>query len=279
MPEANINFTGSIPELYDRHLGPVMFEPYAADLAQRVEAKPTGAVLEIACGTGIVTQRLRAHLDPTVPMVATDLSQPMLDYARATKFREDSLQLEWRQADAANLPFPDASFAVVVCQFGLMFVPDKPAAFREARRVLTEGGLFAFNVWDSLANNPYARIAQETVAGFFPTDPPKFFDIPWGFYHQDVLRGLLSDQGFEHLQLEQVALEAHSVSARSLATGLVQGSPLSLAIQERGGSFEPIVEAVTEAFTRLGGAAPFRSPMQAVVVTARAGKNNKSLSG
>lgn len=272
MSETNISFSGSIPELYDRHLGPVMFAPYAEDLAQRVATNPDGTVLEIACGTGIVTQRLRAHLDPAVHLIATDLSQPMIDYARATKFPVDSPNLAWRQADAANLPFSDSSFAVVVCQFGVMFVPDKSGAFREARRVLAPGGLFAFNVWDSLENNPYARIAQETVAGFFPTDPPKFFEVPWGFYNQDTLRSLLTDHGFEHLQIEQVALEAHSTSARSLATGLVQGSPLSLAIQERGGSLAPIVEAVTTAFSRLGGAAPFRSPMQAVVVTARAGK-------
>jgi ubiquinone/menaquinone biosynthesis C-methylase UbiE len=270
MSEANVKFSGSIPELYDRHLGPVMFEPYAADLAQRVAAKPTGSVLEIACGTGIVTQRLRTHLDPVVPLVATDLNQPMIDYARATKFREDSPHLEWRQADAVNLPFPDSSFAVVVCQFGLMFVPDKPAAFREARRVLANGGLFAFNVWDSLANNPYAQIAYETVSEFFPTDPPRFFEVPYGFHNPDVLRSLLTDHGFERIQIEHVPLEAVSTSARSLATGLVTGTPVSLAIHERGGSFEPIVEAVTAALSRLGGAAPFRSPMQAVIVTARA---------
>lgn len=269
MSETNANFSGSIPELYDRHLGSVMFQPYAADLAQRVAAKPDGAVLEIACGTGIVTQRLRTHLDPAVHLVATDLSQPMIDYAR-TKLSEQGQQVEWQQADAANLPFPDSSFAAAVCQFGLMFVPDKPAAFREARRILVDGGLLAFNVWDSMEHNQYARTAHETVARFFPTDPPKFFEVPWGFHNPDVLRGLLTDHGFEQIQIEWVSLEAHSSSARSFAIGLVQGSPLSLAIQERGGSFEPIVEAVTAAFSRIGGAAPFRSTMQALVVTARA---------
>src|SRR5262249_27725237 len=153
---------GSIPQLYDRYLGPVLFEPYAADLAHRVAAHDAGPVLEMACGTGIVTQQLRAHLAPDVQIVATDLSQPMLDYARTklTALKD----VDWRQADIAALPFVDASFAIVVCQFGLMFVQDKQAAFREARRVLRKDGLFAFNVWDRLSTNPFAHIAHETLA-------------------------------------------------------------------------------------------------------------------
>src|SRR5215210_4122406 len=143
MAETNISFSGSIPQMYDRYLGPVLFEPYAVDLARRVAAHATGPVLEMACGTGIVTQQLRAHLAPEVEIVAIDLSQPMLDYAQTKLVTLKNV--EWRQADIAALPFSDASFAAVVCQFGLMFVPDKQAAFREACRVLRKGGLFTFN--------------------------------------------------------------------------------------------------------------------------------------
>jgi ubiquinone/menaquinone biosynthesis C-methylase UbiE len=268
MAETTISFSGSIPQLYDRYLGPVFFEPYAADLARRVATHGAGPVLEMACGTGIVTRQLRAQLAPEVRIVATDLSQPMLDYAQA---KLASLQnVDWKQADIAALPFADASFPTVVCQFGLMFVPDKQAAFREARRVLSKGGLFAFSVWDKVAVNPIPHIAHETLAKLFPSDPPQFL-TPFIFNDHEVLRQLLTTHDFSNIRLETVTFEARSESAKAVATGFVQGSPLSAAIQERGASFESVVSAVTEALAQHGGAAPFRSTQQAIVVTARAG--------
>jgi SAM-dependent methyltransferase len=267
MAEPNLSFSGSIPQLYDRYMGPVLFEPYAIDLARRVAANAGGPVLEMACGTGIVTKQLRAQLAPDVQIVATDLSQPMLDYAK-TKLA-DLKNVDWRQADIAALPFADASFGAVVCQYGLMFVPDKQAAFREARRVLRTGGLFAFNVWDTVEKNPFASIIHEALAQLFPQDPPKF-PTPFSFCDHDVLRQLLSAHSFGEVNLETVILEARSESAKGLATGFIQGSPFSAAIQERGMPFETAIEAATEALARHGGAAPFRSALQAVVVTARA---------
>jgi ubiquinone/menaquinone biosynthesis C-methylase UbiE len=270
MAETNVRFVGTIPELYDRHLGPVIFEPYAADLARRVAAvQLDGPVLETACGTGILTRQLRTYLSSTAHLVATDLNEPMLAYARA-KLGE-GMQIEWKQADAAALPFLPASFATVVCQFGLMFVPDKSAAFREARRVLRAGGLLAFNVWDSLVHNPFGRIAHEAIAKFFPADPPTFYQVPFGFHDAEVLRQLLTVHGFGQMTIERVTLEAQSPSAHSFAIGLVKGNPVSNAIQERGLPFDPIVEAVAAALTREGGDNPFRSTMQALVVTAQAG--------
>ncbi len=267
MAEPNLSFSGSIPQLYDRYMGPVLFEPYAADLVRRVAAQPVGPVLEMACGTGIVTRQLRAHLASDVQIVATDLSQPMLDYAR-TKLA-DLKNVDWRQADIAALPFVDALFGAVVCQYGLMFVPDKQAAFREARRVLKKGGVFAFNVWDTVEKNPFVHIVHETLAQLFPKDPPQFH-TPFNFCDHEVLRQLLSAHGFADAQLETVALEARSESAKALATGFIQGSPMSAAIQERGASFETVIEAAAEALAQHGGASPFRSTLQAVVVTARA---------
>ncbi len=224
-------------------------------------------VLEVACGTGILTEQLRARLPAATRLVATDLNEPMLEYARSKLHAEP---IEWRPADAAAPPFADASFAALACQFGLMFVPDKPAAFREARRVLAEGGLFAFNVWDSFEHNAFGRIAHETIAGFFPTDPPTFYQVPFGFHDPDILRPLLASAGFAPVELDWVTLEARSASARSFAEGLVKGNPVSIAIQERGASAEPIVEAVAKALARVGGDAPFRSSMRALVGTAQA---------
>jgi hypothetical protein len=152
-----------------------------------------------------------------------------------------------------------------------MFVPDKQAAFREVRRVLGEGGLFAFSVWDNMAANPYARLTHETLAKLFPADPPQFFTVPFSFHDREVLSQLLTTHGFNNIQLETVMLEARGESAKALATGFVQGSPLSATLQERGVAFEPVIETLAEVFAHLGGTAPFRSTMQAVVVTARAG--------
>jgi ubiquinone/menaquinone biosynthesis C-methylase UbiE len=272
MSEANARFLGTIPELYDRHLGPVIFEPYAADLSHRVAAGTAAAaapVLELACGTGILTQQLRACLPAPAQLVATDLNQPMIDYACSKPGMLTSI--EWRAADAAALPFPSASFGALACQFGLMFVPDKEAPFREARRVLVKDGLFAFNVWDGFEHNPFGRIAHETIASFFPADPPNFYQVPFGFHNPDVLRQFLKVNDFGQVHLEWVTLEARSPSARSFAVGLVKGNPVSIAIQERGVALDPIVDALEAALARAGGDHPFQSTMRALVVTARAG--------
>ena len=269
MADTSSQFAGSIPELYDRCMGPVMFQPYADDLSRRVaERVQVGPVLETACGTGILTRRLRERLAPSVRLVASDLNQPMIDHARASVW--STSPIEWQLADCTRMPFEIGSFGAVVCQFGMMFPPDKPAAVREARRVLVPGGLFAFNTWDGLAGNPYADAIWQTVLSFFPMDPPQFFRVPYGFNDPAFWRDLLAANGFVDVTHEAVELEARGATAANLATGLIQGSPLSHEIAARGGSFDEIVEAATAALVRLGGDAPFRSTSRALVFTARA---------
>lgn len=257
-----------ICDLYERHLGSALFEPYAIDLASRVADCAEGSVLEMACGTGIVTRQLRAHLKPTVALTATDINPGMLDYAQ--KQLKNLKGIDWQKADIANLPFPNASFNVAVCQFGLMFVPDKDRAFHEMRRVLIPDGLLAFSVWDRMENNPWGIIAHETVGGFFPDNPPQFFRAPCSFYDSTVLRGLLTANGFDKVDIQAVPKTCYSSTARSLAIGLIEGAPVLAEIQERGGSSEPIVDAVATALAQTGGDNPYRSTMQAIVVTARA---------
>src|SRR5262245_50195779 len=164
-------FAGSIPKIYETHLVPLIFEPYAVDLAQRLLRRRIARVLELAAGTGVATRRLAAALPESVSIVATDLNRTMLDRASAIG---TGRPVEWCQADALQLPFGEAAFDAVVCQFGVMFFPDKPKAFAEARRVLRPGGVFVFNVWDRLGENDFADVVTTAVASMYATDPPRF---------------------------------------------------------------------------------------------------------
>jgi SAM-dependent methyltransferase len=179
-PNVDAAFAGTIPQLYERYLVPLIFEPYAADLASRVAHCQPSRVLEVAAGTGVVTRQLVKTLPSEVSIMATDLNQPMLDQAAAVGI---SRPVEWRQADAMQLPFPDGAFDVVVCQFGAMFFPDKARAFSEARRVLRPGGRFLFNVWDRIDQNEFADIVTNSLETLFPSDPPQFLTrIPHDYH-------------------------------------------------------------------------------------------------
>ena len=175
-------FAGSIPEIYDRYLVPLLFESYALDLAERVAKIEPQHLLETAAGTGVLTRAMAARLPAHTRIMATDLNQPMLDYAAARQ--PDPQRIDWRQADALALPFEDRSFDVVACQFGAMFFPDKIAAYREARRVLKPDGHFLFNVWDQISENEFADVVTEALAELFPQDPPRFLARTPHGYHE-----------------------------------------------------------------------------------------------
>jgi ubiquinone/menaquinone biosynthesis C-methylase UbiE len=174
------SFIGNIPEHYDRGLGPIIFVDYAADIARRAAACSPTRVLETAAGTGIVTRQLRDFLPAGASLTATDLNPPMIEVARA-KFQPDE-RVDWRPADATALPFPDGSFDAVVCQFGVMFFPDKDRSYREVHRVLAPGGRYLFNVWDAHRYNPFGRITHEVAGSFFPVDPPQFYKVPFSYH-------------------------------------------------------------------------------------------------
>ena len=261
--DPNVIFEGSIPENYDRYLGPALFAPFAKDITARLKGAQPKKVLELACGTGILTRQLRDNLDPAVRIVATDLNPGMLAFAQA-KFRADE-NVEWQEADASGLPFPDKSFDAVVCQFGFMFVPDKESAMRESYRVLSSGGALLFNVWDAMERNPFARIAHETIASFFDHDAPNFYELPFSFYDPDLIRGLLQKAGFNAIESSLVTLPCRSSSAAEFAIGLIRGNPVSTAIQERGVKIDDVIAAVKQKIAERYGAAPVESTMQAFV--------------
>jgi SAM-dependent methyltransferase len=264
MADAMRNFGGSIPEYYDAIMGPAQFEAYGAELASRLGAQ--GDVLEIASGTGRVTRHLRQRLDKRFKLVASDISQAMLELARKRVSGVD-----FHEADAAKLPFADAAFAAVVCAFGVMFVPDKAAAFREARRVLREGGTFLFNVWDGLENNPHGRSTAELMEALIPGDPDlKGGAMPYLFNDRGHIAKLLKSSGFEKERFEVVRIACTCPSARDFATGQIRGTPRGQLLAQKGMNVDEMIDKVAAGLAKLGGEAPFRYTAQALVIEARA---------
>jgi ubiquinone/menaquinone biosynthesis C-methylase UbiE len=268
MENKNAQFAGTIPAAYDRYLGPVLFQPYAEDLAERLKVEANSCVLELACGTGILTRVLRDRLPASTRLVATDLNEPMIRHA-AQKFRTGET-VEWGEADASNLPFDEASFDAVVCQFGMMFLPDKTQGAGEARRVLKPGGVFLFNVWDSLEHNDLGRIAHETITSFFEKDPPTFYEVPFGYHDLAAIEGVLKAAGFGEVRIEVVAKIGGATRPEDAAQGLVHGNPVAKAIGERDPSLLPeITNTVAAALRKRFGGGPLRAPMRAIVAEAR----------
>ena len=255
-------FAGSIPALYDRLLGPLLFAPYAEDIARRAAALAPGRILETAAGTGIVTEALVEAM-PAARIVATDLNQAMLDVAAA---RIVSPRVAFQAADAQALPFEDARFDVLVCQFGAMFFPDRVAAYREARRVLKPGGRFLFNVWDRLDRNPVSAAAAGAVAALFPDDPPDFFArVPFGYHDKARIEADLRAAGFAEIDSGTVE-KTSLVAARDVAMGLCQGSPLRAEIEaRRPAGLEAATAAAAAALIRFDGR---EAPMSAHVFSA-----------
>jgi SAM-dependent methyltransferase len=268
MSGADSAFVGAIPQLYDDGMGPTMFQPYAADLAARLAGLAKGRLLETAAGTGIVTTALAAAL-PGVEIVATDLNQPMLDRAAAKPGVE---RVIFRQADALALPFEDASFDAVVCQFGVMFFPDRVAAYREARRVLKLGGRFLFNVWCASADNPAMGVTVAALSRRYPNHGSWFIDrVPCGYRDPGLIRADLEAAGFPRCRIETVALRGPVVSPPALVTGLCQGSPLRADIEaNEPDGLQRATDAVTAAFLDAYGSGPYDLPLLALVIeTAR----------
>jgi len=269
-PDKDVQFAGSIPAMYAKHLVPVLFAPYAEDLAKRIAATiRKGDLLEIACGTGVLTRRLDATLPRDVRITASDLNEGMLACAQAEA--GPSSRVQWRPADAMALPFPDRTFDAIVSQFGLMFVPDKVAAFREARRVLREGGSLTFSVWDRIEENRFAAVCHPTIASFFPGTEPSFYRLPFSYHDPKAIASDLAAAGFRDVKIETIAMLLTAASAADLARGAVEGNPIAHAIRDAGLAIEPIVEAVAKAFQDSGGDRPYRSPSRALVVSARVG--------
>jgi ubiquinone/menaquinone biosynthesis C-methylase UbiE len=261
-------FAGSIPEIYERFLVPLIFESYALDLANRLAKKEPRDVLETAAGTGVLTRAMVSCIPENARIVATDLNQAMLDHANTRLSQND--RVEWRQADALALPFPDQSFDVVACQFGVMFFPDRLQGFRETLRVLKPGGHFFFNVWDRITENEFADVVTEELAILFPHDPPRFMArTPHGYHDVEQIHQELKAAGFRSVKLEAVDRRSKASSPRDAAIAYCQGTPLRNEIVARGASrLEEATQKAAEALARRFGTGVIEGRIRALVIAA-----------
>jgi len=261
-------FSGSIAAVYDHFLGPLIFAPYARDIAGRLSDLRAGRLLETAAGTGIVTRALAVNLPEAVVIDATDLNQAMVDYATGLL---PSPRVAWRQADAQALPFPDAMFDAVVCQFGVMFFPDMAKAFSETHRVLRPGGRFVFNVWDRIEANDFAYVVVQAVATLFPEDPPLFLArTPHGHHDTTLIEAGLRRAGFGGVTVETVAKKSTAPSPRDPALGFCQGTPMRNEIEARDPTrLEEATDVAAAAIASRFGTGPVAGQMRAYVITAR----------
>ncbi|WP_394832628.1 class I SAM-dependent methyltransferase [Pendulispora rubella] len=267
MSDTDKAFSGSIPALYESHLVPLIFQPYANDLATRLKPRAPKRLLEVAAGTGVLTRALAHALDENTAIVATDLNQAMLDHARAVGAKPN---VEWRQADAMQLPFGDGAFDAVVCQFGAMFFPDRAHAYAEARRVLRPGGLFAFSVWDRIEENEFCEVVTTALESIFPDDPPRFLArTPHGYHDRALIERDLRAGGFvEAVQIETIAARSRAESPSIPAIAYCQGTPLRNEIEARNPTrLAEATDIVAAAIAKRFGTGAVDGKIQAHVVT------------
>lgn len=268
MTENDKVFAGSIPEFYDTYMVPLIFEAYANDLAQRAAAPAPASVLETAAGSGVVTRALASRIPEDSRYVVTDLNQAMLDHATARQGSNE--RIIWRQADALDLPFDDASFDAVVCQFGVMFFPDRVAGYVEALRVLKPGGSFYFNVWDRIEANEFADLVTQAASAVFPDDPPRFLArTPHGYHDVALIRDELGSAGFTQISIDTVAEISTAPSPRDVAVAYCHGTPLRSEIEARdAGLLDHVTDRAAEAIAVRFGNGPVAGKIRGHVVTA-----------
>jgi SAM-dependent methyltransferase len=265
--EMQRRWAGSMPEAYDRWLAPAVFRPFAADLARRIADRRPARTLELAAGTGVLTAEILAAAgDGAVELTATDLNEAMVAFGERR-----APGAVWRQADALALPFEDGHFGVVACQFGVMFFPDKRAAFAEARRVLEPGGAFLFNTWGPLETHEFAAPLMAGLEQFFPDDPPTFMAvIPHGYNDPESVAADVKAAGFDGVSVETITLEGDASSATDIAVGFCTGTPIRAEIEARGADLGAVTAAVAETMEARLGAGPVTGRMTAHVIAATA---------
>jgi ubiquinone/menaquinone biosynthesis C-methylase UbiE len=268
LSESDKAFVGSIPEIYDTYLVPLIFEEFASDLAERLATLEPAKILETAAGSGVVARALGSHLSAEAHYTVTDLNQPMLDHAASQ--HESDPRVCWQQADALNLPFDDESFDPVICQFGVMFYPDRVAGYTEAFRVLKPGGTLLFNVWGPIGSNEFADISAKVIAAVFPDEPTSFLSrTPYTYHEEDLIRQELSQAGFSNVTYETLESMSSAPSPRHAAIAFCQGTPQRIEIETWDASqLDHVTDRVEEVIESNFGAGPVSAKIKGHIITA-----------
>lgn len=266
MADNNDAFTGSIPEYYDKYLGPLFFEDYSIDLARRLNLPAQGALLEIAAGTGRASRHFRKFLPESVSIMITDLNEAMLDVAKLKLAKQ--VNVRFQSADATELPFPNSSFDAIACQFGIMFFPDKQKAVDEIYRVLKPESNFLFSVWDSYAYNPLIKLVNDSLIQMFPENPPSFLNVPLGYFDINEIQRVLQKSGFTEIDIAILPRTIRMENAQDAPLGFIKGNPLSLQITELGGDLDQVINTIAQKIVETFGDPPIEAPMQAIVFNA-----------
>jgi ubiquinone/menaquinone biosynthesis C-methylase UbiE len=264
-------WSDSMPREYDAGLGEALFRAPARWTAKTVAglAPPRSRILELAAGSGIVTAELCATVDGQV--TATDLNQSMVDYGNS-----QVPQALWLSADAQALPFDDSSYDVVVCQFGVMFLPDRPRAFQEVGRVLRPGGVYVFTTWAPVADNELTAVMTDALATLFGANAPTFVSrVPHGYHDEGLITSELRAGSLSPQRIERVVEQGSAESAAQVARGFCQGTPLRMGLQELG-DLDEITERMAAEMTRRLGPGPVTGALTflAVVAQVDAGAND-----
>ncbi|MEO5592707.1 MAG: class I SAM-dependent methyltransferase [Chitinophagaceae bacterium] len=258
-----VDISGDSAEFYDQFFGPLFFEPYAIEVAKRIDPIPVGIALEIAAGTGRVTRHIRERISASAKLIASDINEDMLDEA---KKKLSHLDIEWQHIDAQQLPFSDNSIDLVVCCFGYMFVTDKPKAFAEARRVLKPGGMFIFTTWDTLEQNAASYISSSIAKEYLEGPVPEANNLATSMSDATIIKPLLQDAGFSKILIEKVAQVSVSPTAEEAAYGFVKGSPFYKEIKKRNPAWiDEIKIKVEKELADKFGAAPMVAPISAII--------------
>lgn len=261
-------FLDSIPQAYQEYMAPLIFDPYAADMAERALAHSPTAILEIAAGTGVLTRKIALNLKPNARFTVTDLNLPMLRIAQKN-IQDD--RITWQLCDALSLPFEDHKFDAVVCEFGAMFFPDHVKAYKETNRVLRQNGRFYFSVWDKISENDFAYAVELALEKYFPNNPPKFMSrTPHGYFDQEMIHNELDTSGFSEIEFETLTFTSKAPAAKFVAAAFCTGTPLRSEIESRiPGGLEKATAYVTDVLVELYGSGPLESKMRAFVISAK----------
>jgi ubiquinone/menaquinone biosynthesis C-methylase UbiE len=263
----SIRYSSTAAQHYEKYSGPVFFEPYALEVANRIDTSSVKVALEIACGTGRVTRHLRSVIAPEAKLIATDLSPDMLEVAKEAL---QGLPIEWQVADAQELAFESHSIDLIVCCFGYMFVPEKIKAFNEAYRVLRQGGTLLFTTWDRLELNGATHIHRQVIKKFLGGALPDSYKTAFSMNNEDEINSWLTQAGFTGIKIERVDKTAVSQSAKQVAEGLACGGSIFDDIFKQNPEWLPQIQSEIEnILIEKYGDAPMKSPMSALISSAK----------